>query len=382
MKAATLAFLLLLLGGLARASDQKSSFLIKTESVGLPPGQESDLKLFLEADVIESLEKEFPCAQATTESDISNQLSLQRQRSLLGGGGEENLKALADSFGLNDYLILLKITPLGERTALYGMCLNLKTSKTVSVNASLTGAGGKAAIAGSKDFAKRFVRKMAYLEICPYKGPVHVTVQSKRNKEEKEEYPVYCNQSDQMYKKNTKITKTTDTDWSLQKTGRRSASGTVTHQNYECAEVVEENGCYRCPSGRQGGRTFTQKSTATTAIDGLSEESRREGKAQKDARIRLEFNEDDTFTVYIEATSRDGTRHERVEEKAEGTCDTKTAPPKVTDGKINVPLPGRWGPFAGSPVDKVLRGNTNEKKTDPLTEEETTTGIEFELQRN
>jgi hypothetical protein len=384
MKTATLLLLLFLGGGLARASDQRSSFLIttKAEDKSATRGQTSALASWLESMVIKSIMKEFPCAEITTQSTIGAVLDWQRQRDLLGGNVDEDLKSLASAIGLYDYLISLTVIPLGGRTVLHASCISLKTSKPVAMDTTVSGEGPDAAVDACEDFARQFVRKMAYLEICPYKGPVHVTVQSKRNKEEKEEYPVYCNKSDEMYKKNTKITKTTDTDWSLQKTGRRSASGTVTHQNYECTEVVEENGCYRCPSGRQGGRTFTQKSTATTAIDGLSEESRREGKAQKDARITLVFNEDDTFTVEISATSRDGTRQERIEEKAEGICDTKTAPPKVVEGKVNVPLPGKWGPFAGSPVDKVLRGRTNETKVDPLTEEETTTGIEFELQRN
>ena len=384
MKTATFIFILLLCGGLVRASDQKSSFMITTKANDATATRGETLLVgdYLQGQVEKMIKQEFPCAAFAAYDDIGVVLNHQRERDLLGGNVDEDMEALASAMGIYDYVISLQVTPASGRTALHASCISLKTSKPVAMDIVLSGTGGEAALDSVPDFARKFVQKLAYLEPCPYKGPVHVTVKSKRNKEEKEEYPVYCNQLDQMYKKNTKITKTTDTDWSLQKTGRRSASGTVTHQNHESTEVVEENGCYTCPSGRQGARTFTQKSTATTAIDGLSEESRREGKAQKDARITLKFNEDGTFTVEISATSRDGTRQERIEEKAEGTCDTKSPPPKVVEGKVNIPLPGKWGPFAGSPLDKVLRGKTTETKVDPVSEEETTTSIDFELQRN
>jgi hypothetical protein len=114
----------------------------------------------------------------------------------------------------------------------------------------LSGTGGEVALDSVPDFARKFVQKLAYLEPCAYKGPVHVTVRSRRNKEEKEEYPVYCNQSDQMYKKSTKIAKEATTGWDLQKTGRESAAGTVHFRNRGRTEIVEENGCYKCPSGR------------------------------------------------------------------------------------------------------------------------------------
>jgi hypothetical protein len=345
-------------------------------------GQTAAIANWFETMVTKSMMKEFPCAEVTTASGIADVLNLQRQRSLLGGDVDADLKSLADAVGLYDYLISLQVTPLGGRTVLRAFCMSAKSSKTVAMDVTASGDGPDAAVDACGEFAERFIRKLAYLEICPYKGPVQVTVHSRTNKEEKEEYPVYCNQSDQMYRKRTTITKATDTDWNLQKTGRRSASGTVTHTTNERTEIVEEDGCHKCPSGRQGGRISTQVTTATETIDGLSEESRREGRAQKDARITLEFKEDDTFTVFITATSRDGTRHERTEEKAEGTCDTKTGPPKVVDGKVNVPLPGRFGPFAGKPQDKVLHGRTTETKKDPVTEEEVTTGIDFELQRN
>jgi hypothetical protein len=384
MRTATLVFVLLLCCGLARGSDQKSAFKITFDTKDTTATRRQTLVLCaqLQDMVIKWMLREYPCADLTTDESLRNTLNWQRQRDLLGGNVEEDLKSLADALGLNEYLISLQVNPLGGRSVLNATCINLKSSKTVAMDLVASGEGLDAAVDSCDDFAKRFVRKLAYLEICPYKGPVHVTVQSKKNKEEKEEYPVYCNQSDQMYKKSTKLNKTTDTDWSLEKTGRRSASGTVTHQNHERTEVIEENGCYKCPSGRQGGRTSTQITTATEAIDGLSEESRREGKAQKDARITLKFNEDDTFTIHIEATSREGTRQESTVEKAEGTCDTKSTPPKVVEGKVNVPLPGEWGPFAGAPQDKILRGNKTETKTNPVTEEETTTSIEFELHRN
>lgn len=384
MKTATFIFALILCGGLVRASDQRSSFMLKFETKDTTATRRQTLVLCaqLQDMVIKWILKEFPCAEITIDESLRATLSWQRQRALLGGDVDEDLKALADALGLNDYLISLQVNPLGGRSALSAKCVNLKSSKTVAMDLVASGEGLEAAVDACEEFAKRFVRKLAYLEICPYKGPVHVTVQSRRNKEEKEEYPVYCNQSDQMYKKSTKIAKDATTDWDLQKAGRESAAGTVHFRNRERTEIVEENGCYQCPSGRQGSRTSTRITTAAETIDGLSEDSLRDGKKQKDARITLRFNEDDTFTVYIKVASRDGTREERIEEKAEGTCDIKTGPPKTVEGKVDVALEDRLGPFVGSPLDKVLRGKATETKVDPGSEEETTTSIDFELKRN
>jgi hypothetical protein len=337
---------------------------------------------YVEGQVKQMIKQEFPCAESTGFADIAVTLNHQREHALLGGDVDEDLKALASALGLDDYLISLQVTPSAGRTTLHASCIGLKTSKPVAMDTVLSGSGGEAALDSVPDFARKFVRKLAYLEPCAYKGPVHVTVQSRRNKEEKEEYPVYCNQADQMYRKSTKIVKEANTDWDLQKTGRESAAGTVHFRNRERTEIVEENGCYKCPSGRQGGRTSTRITTATEAIDGLSEDSLRDGKKQKDARITIRFNEDDTFTVYIKVASREGTRQERIEEKAEGTCDIKTGPPKAVEGTVDVALADRLGPFAGSPLDKVLRGKATETKVDPVSEEETTTSIDFELKRN
>jgi hypothetical protein len=384
MKTATLLLLLLLSGCLALASNQNSSFMIVTKAndAAATRGETVLTGDFLEGQVKQMLKQEFPCAESTGLADIAVTLNHQREHALLGGDVDEDLKALASALGLDDYLISLQVTPSAERTALHASCVSLKTSKPVAMDTVLSGTGGEVALDSVPDFARKFVQKLAYLEPCAYKGPVHVTVRSRRNKEEKEEYPVYCNQSDQMYKKSTKIAKEATTDWDLQKTGRESAAGTVHFRNRGRTEIVEENGCYKCPSGRQGGRTSTRITTATEAIDGLSEDSLRDGKKQKDARITLRFNEDDTFTVYIKVASRDGTREERIEEKAEGTCDIKTGRPNTAEGKVDVALEDRLGPFAGSPLDKVLRGKTTETKVDPVSEEETTTSIDFELHRN
>jgi hypothetical protein len=337
---------------------------------------------YLQGQVKQMIKREFPCAVFATYDDLAVMLNHQREHALLGGNVDENMEALASAMGLYDHVISLQVTPSAGRTALNATCVSLKKAKTVAMDIVLSGTGAEAALDSVPDFVRKFVEKLAYLEPCAYKGPVRVTIQSKRNKEEKEEYPVYCNQSDLMYKKSTKIAKEATTDWDLQKTGRESAAGTVHFRNRERTEIVEENGCYQCPSGRQGGRTSTRITTATEAIDGLSEDSLRDGKKQKDARITLRFNEDDTFTVYIKVASRDGTREERIEEKAEGTCDIKTGPPKTVEGKVDVALEDRLGPFAGSPLDKVLRGKATETKVDPGSEEETTTSIDFELKRN
>ena len=384
MKTATLVLVGFLAGGLAWASDQKSFFLVitKANDGSATRGTTSGIAQWLDFQVTKALKKQFPCVDYTTPDAIGAILEVQRQRALLGSNVDDVMGSVGGSMGLHDYVISLTVTPLGGRTVFHATCVSLKKAKTVSMDTDVSGAGADAALNSCEEFANRFVQKLAYLEPCPYKGPMHVTVQSKRNKEEKEEYPVYCNQSDQTYKKSTKLSKEANADWNLQKTGRRSASGTVQFQNQERTEIVEEDGCHPCPSGRQGGRTWTQTTTATDTVEGLSEESRREGNVQSDARITLAFSEDDTFTVTIDATSKDGTRHERFEEKAEGTCDTKHPPPKVVDRKINAPLKGRWGPFAGSPLDKVLQGKNTERKTDPVTKEETVTSIEFELHRD
>ena len=97
MKTATFIFILLLCGGLVRASDQKSSFMITTKANDATATRGETLLVgdYLQGQVEKMIKQEFPCAAFAAYDDIGVVLNHQRERDLLGGNVDEDMEALA-----------------------------------------------------------------------------------------------------------------------------------------------------------------------------------------------------------------------------------------------------------------------------------------------
>jgi hypothetical protein len=193
---------------------------------------------------------------------------------------------------------------------------------------------------------------------------------------------VYCNESDQQYRKETVIKNSTLSDWKLQRKGISWAEGTMTFSTNQSTKVTEENGCYACKTGREGGRTYTNEISYSVEGSGISHESYYKGKRQEDTRIELEFFADGAFKYYIIAkgTSLPATGQERYSEEAQGTCDNLPRTTKSSPREIRIPLWVVFGPYPGKISDDVLQHKESKVITNLIGEKSTIT-IDFSLTR-
>jgi hypothetical protein len=342
----------------------------------------------LEDAVQSRIRKEFPCVATLTTHDVGTMLSFMRMRALLGGTIEQqasldqDLAALGGAMG-TDYLVVLNAMATKSRWTLSARWFDVRKAKALAMAMEDFAPGGDSLVDACDRVAEKLVDEVAYFEICPYTGPVKITVNTNRSKEEKEEYPVFCNGMDQQYVKTTSESKVADTELEVTRTRRSWATGTIRYHSVETSKLVEEDPCHACDPTRKGVRIYTESHRTTVDIEGLSEESSTAGQRISDVRPYLKFDRNGTFRLEILATSKPGVRKVHIERKAEGNCDTTVAKPKEDYSmRTDIPLGNVMGPFAGSPRDKVLTGHKEFREKDPVTGEETTINVEFQLQRD
>ena len=354
-------------------SEPRPRFFGVTEARGDADGKvnaEAYNKLFRIL-VDDELKNSFPCAEITFDSDIHELLAFEYCKALLGTEDDASLKRIAEQLGC-DYLISLIVTIDNNKATIMAVCIDNKQAKTMAM-ALESAAYGDAGLDAMKRIAKKLVKQIEHYEICRFKGKVQLKVVTHLKKDEKEEYNVYCNEKDGIFKKTTSVDNYAEQNWDLEKVGLDAASGTVTYIINEETVIEEENGCYRCPSGREGGRAYHNKTIATGKIEGLSKQVVIEGIAMPpilDTRISLTFLDDDTYYIRIEAASELGIKSITSEEKAEGTCDNINKPGIRSEDFLNTNLREVFGPFPGKAIDKTLNMTKEWKVIDPVTKEE------------
>jgi len=377
--------LLLVLIATTCFSFPKPRFFITTKAMGNDKGMlsASSYLPYFESQVMSGLKKTFPCVEVNTASGIAALISWDRQRQLLSAsnGDENSLGNIAGSLGC-DYLICLKVSVFDNIATLNAVCYDYRKINAIA-RALERGPHGDAALDALEKATQDMVDGIAKYEICPFKGKVQVKVTSNLEKKEEEEYGVYCNKKDEVYRKETTIRNHSEKDWQLEKTGLKSAKGTVNYNISEEFSLVEENGCFRCKSGREGGRTLRERTTTKGKIEGLSQESTQEGLPVDDARISLKFMDDGTYTIVVKAASRKGDLTMIKEAHSEGTCDQVNVAPKPILKKADIGIRDMtFGPFDGTAKEKILSNQQVINETDPVSEEENQYFIEFNLKRD
>ncbi|MEI8112908.1 MAG: hypothetical protein WCI54_04725 [Bacteroidia bacterium] len=334
------------------------------------------------------MKKDFPCIVITTDQDIATLLGHERNRQLLGSGNEGATKSIGDALDC-DYLVILNLTTMGDQFVVSAKVIPYKGKAIQPIAMAMDKSAysenaGHEMLNACDNVVARLMKSLKKMEICPFAGPVTVTLTSHKKKETSEEYPVFCNNQDETFKKTEFRYEDAETEIKLQKVGVEYASGYMRFSEKDSSGTTEENGCYKCPSGRMGGRTSTQTFIINQAVNDFSNLSIKDGKYINDVRIKLIFNDDSTYLVSVKgASKRTGKYTQRVEEKAEGTCDVKNKAPDVYH-RDSVAVPCRFllGPFKGAPSQKVLKETQDKTTSDPVSEDETTLHIEFDLKRD
>ncbi len=224
---------------------------------------------------------------------------------------------------------------------------------------------------------KRFMELLKKHEICPYTGTVNIEVKS--DKDKSSSTSTQCDAG--LIVTDVEIKSNSTLRWELVKESLAGASGTVTYDLKENYKTVISNSCYVCDDGTKGFAKIVQTSDTEAQVQGLSNESVSDGAQVSDARIRITFLDDGTYLLTVKATSEKGPMKITTEKKFDGPCTSsnENEPPDTKTKSIDVPITAVFGPYKGTPEDKVL--SQNEEKDVSQGKEKTTIKIDFSLSR-
>jgi hypothetical protein len=364
------------------------------EAAGYKDGE--GIRQHLQGVLMEAIEKAFPCVSMISRDDANTILKFVRERQSISPMDTQSSEALqADLQELSGaskarFYILVQVNGIKETAE---MTVNFRDRREEKNNITLmrrVSGPGDATFGPNLEMAQELVREMAYLEICPYTGPMTLTVNSSRKKDETSEYPISCPSIDGMYKRWQQEEVNVLQHWRLQRTGKPDTSGEMTATIYENREDREENSCYPCTSGRKGGRTNTKTTTIKAEVNGLSTRSRVMGEPENhDATVRLTFDRNGTYSIAINGTSTAANYRGKTQETTEGTCDLVNKSADLSEDQINtlikynrsLPLTVPKTSFSGTAFDKRLTGKKEIPLHDPTTNEQATITLEFDLQR-
>ncbi|MFA5045152.1 MAG: hypothetical protein WC542_04405 [Paludibacter sp.] len=324
-----------------------------------------------------NLTKSFPCVRVRTQKFIRERLNEEKIKQLKGLS--EDTPSFCDDLAC-DYFINLELSDfLSDQIVASASCILYRKVEPL-VRYAKNAPRNPASIRNIMNtVAETLIKKLGKYEICPFTGPVSITINSTIDTTHTEQYGVYCNGSDQQYRKEMTIKNQTLSDWKLERKGIPRTDGTMTFYTNEESKVTEENGCFKCKSGREGGRTYTEIRSMKVKGNGISHESIRDGKPQDDTRIELRFMDNGTYYVTTKGTSQPVTGEEKVVTSAEGTCDNLPQETKVVPKDIKIPLKEIFGPYPGKSTDKVLTQKDSKETYNSTIKEKTTITIDFTL---
>ncbi len=343
------------------------------------------LEDILYAHFAEKINKVFPCAKVSDHKKIGKLLDFEREKFFKGTDPydfSQNAE-ISKSYDV-DFLVSAELGTLpGEQFIVSMSCIPYRTKEKFPVarssqRCSFSKTSQGEMIKKIDESIDEIINKLKECEICPYYGPV--TIEVKSNREESETFQI-GSPCDIDQATVTATRKTTSTlKWELNKYSLRAADGTVKYDLNENYTTVTNFPCYKCKNGDQGPTIVTETSETEAKTEGLSSESTSEGKPTKDARIKITFFENGTYTVLVKATSKEGPMKVTTEKKFEGMCESESEPKDTKDKRINVPIDVVLGPYKGTIKDKTL----HQKETKDLSngKEKTTVNIDFTLTRN
>lgn len=324
------------------------------------------------------LDEQFSCCKTVTKGDIIGKLAYDKMMQFWTGSG---MLSYCKELACDYFMILYLEQGMGSIFAT-ASCYRWKGKEPLSRETKYIPEDGDV-VQLMKDVAKSISEKLSKYEICPYEGPVNLSVTGKKDTTIKVEYSVYCNEMDYVYKKTTVDKSASQSEWRLQKKDKEFAEGDVTFFINELNTVSEENGCHKCStSEREGGRSVNSSLSLNYSSSGLSEESKLDGEVHADARIVLDFLPDDTYTITIKATTKMYPAVEKGYMESVGTCDGIPRKNIENSRKVSAFAHPVFGPYPGKPTDKTLSKQDTKIFHDPVSKETTTITVDFNLTRN
>lgn len=364
------------------AGAEKTKFFLTWEYSAASQLDADKLALFcdqFEAEYNKRMDQYFPCATYISYRNIVTALDNERKNQILGIGKESVMQSIAGAMGYQ-YLVSLNMKAIGQTVLMKVVCLHTVKSETLVnlVDQTLMNEDAFEVVA---KLADKFFDQLLKYEICPYKGRIEVQVTTDLNVDISREYPVYCNNEDRLYKMHYKETKHSEHFWTFEKETRVWARSFIDYSVSEESEREIEDGCYSCPQGKT--RRYLRETTSKTGkVDEVSQESELYGKKVDDARVDITFNDDGTYTIKIEATSKKSEISETRYKNAESWCDNENKPPETIKNMVDIPLNYTFGPYKGTARDDFLTAHPDPVVvTDPISGEKKTYEISFNLLR-
>ena len=338
------------------------------------------IDIFL-TDLIPEMQKYFPCVGITDPKSTSyciDELRLQETPAFGSRDVRPIIESIANAVANPDFAVK------------YSMYVNSRESITATVIcansdgeiiADFTEDVSVSQMMGSKETippVKKLVDQLKKHEICPYMGNVNIEVSSERQESSSTSTP--CDAG--LIVTEVEINSNSNLRWELVKEDLVRTSGTVTYDLKENYKTVISNSCYVCEDGTKGFAKTTETKESEAKVQGLSNESVSEGAQVSDARIRITFLDDGTYFLKVKATSEKGPLKITTEKKFDGPCisSNENEPPDTKTKSIDVPITAVFGPYQGTPEDKVL--SQNETKDVSGEKDKTTVKIDFNLVRN
>lgn len=362
--------------GIGKADAAKPKFFIQTYATGDEGGKLAEAYLgYFETLVFDGLKKTFPCVEINSSSTVSSLLSHERMRQLLGSGNDNALQNIAGAMGC-EYLVCLKVNVSNNTALITAFCMDSKKAETLA-RTSETASHGSAGISAMEKVAKKLVEDLKEYEICPYYGPVTIEVKSDLDDTSTDYINGPCG-GDMATITSTKKSNST-MKWELKKVARNACTGTAKYDLNEKLTIDSNYPCYKCKNGDQGSAKITETKESEAKTEGLSNESVSEGKQVDDARVKLVFLENGTYSVLVQATSKKGVLTETTEKKVEGICENESEPKDSKSKSIDLPIKVVFGPYQGTKEDKVLQ----QKETKDISQgkEKATLTLDFTLTR-
>lgn len=326
------------------------------------------------------LTKAFPCIRVRTQKFIRARLREEKIKQLKGLS--EDTPSFCDDLAC-DYFMNLELSDfLSDQVIASASCFLYKKVEPM-VRYAKNAPRNPASIRDNLNkVAETLTKKLEKYEICAFTGPVSITISSDQDSTNITDYGVYCNGSDQRYRKELEIKNHTFSDWKLERKGISWTDGTMTFYTDELSKTTEEDGCHKCKSGnREGGLVTTMKSSMKVKGQGISHESIHNGQKQDDTRIELEFFENGQYVVLAKGTSQPVTGEDKIITKAEGTCDNQPEETKVIPREVKIPLRVIFGPYTGKSTDNLLQQKDTKVVKNPVNNEKQTITIDFSLTR-
>lgn len=322
--------------------------------------------------------QQLPCTELQEMEDIVTRLRFQRMQSLLGTPGADEMNNIAGGLGI-EYLIIVNASTMNNMINCSARCFFYKKKECIAEGNFRNSMQDMNECA--HQVARKMIKELSDLEICPFKGTINVTVKTERRDQQVESHPVFCNQNDGLYRHETNINNNSNMIWKLNKSGKNTTDGSVNIRLYEETTIEEQNDCAPCPNGSQARRMVNERTVKQANVDGLSKESVFEGIKIDDARTTIKFNLDSTYIIMVEAASRSGDSKLKTETKIEGSCEKVNKTDKE-DKKVDIPLFEIFGPFKGTSFDKVLTGSNTNVRDDTSIKEKTTITYDFNLKKD